>query len=114
MKIAAACDDDLNISRHFEQAPYYSVVIVENGMIVGRETRGKMRASASNDDEKYRQNGLGPILDCQVLLAGGIEREDYETVQRCGIEPVVTDVGNTYEAVILYMKGKLPNLLIET
>jgi len=111
VKIAAACDDDLNISRYFEQAPYYSVVIVEDGMIVGRETRDKMRDSASNDDKKYRQNGFEPILDCQLLLAGGIEREDYETAQRCGIEPVVTDVGNIYEAVLLYMKGKLPNLI---
>ncbi len=110
MKIAAACDDDLNISRYFEQAPYYAVVIVEDGMVVGRETRDKMRASTSNSDEKHRHNGLEPILDCQVLLAGDIEREAYAMIKRYDIEPIVTDVGNIYEAVLLYMKGKLSNL----
>ncbi|MDI6815459.1 MAG: NifB/NifX family molybdenum-iron cluster-binding protein [Dehalococcoidales bacterium] len=51
------------------------------------------------------------IQDCQVLLAGSMGWGAYEAMRSYGIEPVVTDVRNIYETVLLYLKGKLPNLM---
>ena len=42
MRIAAVTEDGITISQHFGRAPYYLVVTVENGKIVGRERRDKM------------------------------------------------------------------------
>ncbi|RME39883.1 MAG: dinitrogenase iron-molybdenum cofactor biosynthesis protein, partial [Thermoflexia bacterium] len=42
MKIAAVSDDGVTISPHFGRAPFYVVVTVEEGRIVGREVREKM------------------------------------------------------------------------
>ena len=41
MKIAVISDDEVNISQHFGRAPFYVVLTVEEGKIVGRETRPK-------------------------------------------------------------------------
>jgi len=41
MKIAAISDDGTTISQHFGRAPLYVVVTVEEGKIVGQETRDK-------------------------------------------------------------------------
>jgi predicted Fe-Mo cluster-binding NifX family protein len=51
------------------------------------------------------------ISDCQVVLAGGMGWGAYEAMRGYGIEPIVTDIKSIYEAVLLYLKGKLPNLV---
>ena len=51
------------------------------------------------------------ILDCAVLLAGGMGWGAYESLKSAGIEPVVTDVADVEKAVGLYLEGKLPNLM---
>jgi predicted Fe-Mo cluster-binding NifX family protein len=51
------------------------------------------------------------IVDCQVLLAGGMGRGVYESLRSYNISPVVTDVADIDQAVRLYLDGKLPNLL---
>jgi predicted Fe-Mo cluster-binding NifX family protein len=51
------------------------------------------------------------ILDCQVLLAGGMGWGAYEAMQGYGIETIATDVENIDEAVELYLAGKLAILM---
>ncbi len=128
MKIAAASDDGLRISEHFGRAPYYVVLTVEEDQIVHKEIRskaghhtfaahqppklapGEKHGYDSGADVRHA-NMSDSIKDCQVLLARGMGWGAYEAMKNYGIEPIVTDVEGIYEAVRLYLKGKLPNLI---
>ena len=41
MKTAAITDDGKTISQHFGRAPYYMVISIEEGSVVGMELRDK-------------------------------------------------------------------------
>jgi predicted Fe-Mo cluster-binding NifX family protein len=126
MKIAAITDDGVTVSQHFGRAPLYAVVTVEDGKIVGRETRPKaghhtFSASQHPDTPPGERHGydagaqsrhatmMDTISDCQVLLAGGMGWGAQEALRSRGIEVIATDVENIEEAVKLYIQGKLPN-----
>ena len=128
MKIAAVSEDGYSISQHFGRAPYFVVLTVEEGQIVDRETREKaghhtFAAHVPPDLAPGERHGYDAgadvrhgnmaeaIRDCQVLLARGMGWGAYEAMQSYGIEPIVTDINSIYEAVLLYLKGKLPNLM---
>ena len=128
MKIAAVSDNKINISQHFGRAPYYVVLTVEQGEIVDKETRPKAghhtfaahqspklapgeRRGYDEGSEIRHQSLAEDISDCQVLFAGGMGWGAYEAMKSYGIEPILTDVKNIYEAMLLYLKGKLPNLV---
>ena len=128
MRIAAISDDRVNISQHFGRAPYFVVLTVEEGQIVDKETRTKAGhhtfaahvPSKLTPEERHGYDSgadvrhasmVETIQDCQVLIAGGMGWGAYEAMQSYGIETIVTDVKNIYEAVLLYLKGKLPNLM---
>jgi len=127
MKIAAISEDGVTLSQHFGRAPYYVVLSVEGGKVVGRETRPK----AGHHTFAATESPLAPgerhgydagsqvkhasmaqsIADCQVLLVGGMGWGAYESLKSRNIEPIVTDVEGIEEAVKLYLEGKLPNLM---
>ena len=128
MKIAAISDDGITISQHFGRAPIYVVATVEDGKVVGKETRDKSGHGTFVDQPPPdlapgERHGYGTgsqarhktmaesVSDCQVLLAGGMGWGAYESMQSQNIEPVVTDVTNIDEAVQLYLDGKLENLM---
>ncbi|MCK4722960.1 MAG: dinitrogenase iron-molybdenum cofactor biosynthesis protein, partial [Dehalococcoidia bacterium] len=98
MKIAAASDDGVNISQHFGRAPYYVVVIVEEGRTVARETRSKAghQTFAAHEppklapDERHgydagsevrHESMAETVSDCQVLLVGGMGWGAYEAMK---------------------------------
>ena len=125
MKIAVVTEDGAAISQHFGRAPLYLVVTVEDGKIVGKETRPKAgyhTSGAHHPKAAGEKHGCGrgaparharmaeTISDCQVLLAGGMGEGAYDNLRSRNIEPVVTDVEDIEEAVKLYLVGKLPNL----
>ena len=128
MKIAAVSEDGVTISQHFGRAPFYVVVTVEDGKIVGREKRDKMghnQFSGETHEEVHgadpRGHGFDPaaqdrharmvtaIADCEVLLARGMGAGAYESMKQANIRPVVTDVANIDEAVQAYLAGSLPD-----
>jgi len=127
MKIAAVSEDGVTISQHFGRAPFYVVVTVENGQIVGRETRDKMghaqfagepHTEAAHDADP-RGHGFdagaqsrharmaAAIADCRVLLARGMGAGAYQNMEQAGIRPVVTDIPTIDEAVRAYVEGRL-------
>ena len=126
MKIAAVSDDGITISQHFGRATLYVVLTVEDGEIMGTETRPKAgHHSFAGQDPPHapgERRGYGSgaqarhaammetISDCQVLLTRGMGWGAYEALREAGIEPIVTDVSDIQEAVRLYIEGKLPNL----
>jgi predicted Fe-Mo cluster-binding NifX family protein len=124
MKIAAITDDGKVISQHFGRAPYYIVVTVENGLIVGRELRDKLGhahfVNQSHEPELPGQpHGMGAashnkhlqmaetIADCEALLCGGMGMGAYQSMVTRGIKPVVTDIREIDEAVMAYAEGKI-------
>ena len=127
MKIAAISEDGSTLSQHFGRAPYYVVLSIEGGNVVGRETRPKAghhtfaateRPLAPGERHGYDAHSQAkhasmaqPIADCQVLLVGGMGWGAYESLKSRNIEPIVTDVESIEEAVKLYLEGKLPNLI---
>ncbi|MFC2000937.1 NifB/NifX family molybdenum-iron cluster-binding protein [Chloroflexota bacterium] len=131
MKIAAITEDGTAISQHFDRAPLYLVVTVEDGKIVNKETRAKAghhtfaahhtelapgeRHGYDTGAQTRHTSMMENIADCQVLIAGGMGWGAYESLKSRGIETIVTDVENVEEAVRLYMRlyieGKLPNLM---
>ena len=128
MKIAAISEDGITISQHFGRAPVYVVITVEDGRIVGKETRDKTghHTFAAHHPpnlapgERHGYNAGSPvrhesmaetISDCQVLITGGMGWGAYESMQSYDIKPIVTDVKSIDEAVQLYLDGRLPNLM---
>jgi predicted Fe-Mo cluster-binding NifX family protein len=124
MKIAAITDDGKLISQHFGRAPYYLVLTVEDGRIVGRELRDKLgHAHFVNQPHEPEQpgqyHGMGTashnkhlqmaeaIADCEALLCGGMGMGAYQSMLARGIKPVVTQVREIDQAVLAYVEGKL-------
>jgi predicted Fe-Mo cluster-binding NifX family protein len=128
MIIAVVTDDEKTISQHFGRASLYVVYTVEDGKIIGKETRPKMGHShfASNDgphsnhgakhgfdaDSQQKHASMAEaIKDSQVLIVGGMGIGAYESMKSYKIESIITDVTDIDEAVKLYVEGKLPNLI---
>lgn len=127
MKIAVASDDEVNISQHFGRASHYVILTVEDGRVVGRETRAKAghqtfaaheppklapgeRHGYDAGSEVRHESMAEAIRDCQVLIAGGMGWGAYESMGEQGIETIVTDVDSIDEAVELYLSVRLPNM----
>jgi len=127
MKIAVISEDEKTISQHFGMAPLYVVVTAGDGKVVSKETRPK--AGHHNLGGHHEEHAPGErhgfdtaaqqihttmasnIIDCQVLIAGGMGMGAYDSLKSYNIEPVITDIKNIDEAVNLYLAGKLPNLM---
>jgi predicted Fe-Mo cluster-binding NifX family protein len=124
MKIAAITDDGKTISRHFGRAPYYMVLTVEDGKIVGRELHSKLGHAQFADqphaaDKPGQPHGMDAaahnkhlmmsesIADCEALLCGGMGMGAYQSMVSRGIKPVVTDLWDIDQAVLAYVEGSL-------
>lgn len=124
MKIAVITDDGNTISQHFGRAPYYLVLTVEDGKIVGRELREKLGhnhfanqphevelpgqphgMSAASHDKHQRM--AHTIADCEALLCRGMGMGAYESMRQIGIRPVVTDIEEIDQAVMAYVEGSI-------
>ena len=127
MKIAIVTEDEATISQHFGRAPLYVVVTVEDGKVIGKETRSKAGhhtfAEQHAESAPGERHGYGAgaearhagmmenISDCQVLIAGGMGWGAHDGLKSRNIQAIVTDVQTIDEAVKLYLEDKLPNLM---
>lgn len=124
MKIAVITEDGKTISQHFGRAPYYLVVTIEDGKVVGREMRDKMghnHFAAQGHAEESHGAGHGQdaashnkhvsmaetIADCKALLCGGMGMGAYESMRQLNIQPLVTDLRDIDAAVQAFIDGKL-------
>jgi predicted DNA-binding protein (UPF0251 family)/predicted Fe-Mo cluster-binding NifX family protein len=127
VKIAVISEDGTTISQHFRMAPYYVVMTVEDGRVVGEEKRDKTGPHTAAPPRPDKAPGkryvhdvgaltmhddvINIIADCRVLIAGGMGWGAYGNLKARGIETVITDVKLVGEAVKLYLKGKLPSIV---
>ena len=129
MKVAIVTEDKVHISDHLGGAPYFVVITVEQGNVVGREIREKFgheKYAGEEDhpqtDEKGR-HGFGPqaserhkeiyeiIRDCGVLIAGRMGFGAYEDMRGFAMKVIATDVKNIDKAITLLLKDELPHLM---
>jgi len=128
IKIAVISENGTTISQHFRLAPYYAVFTAEGGKVVKKEKRekagqhtfaaGRTPDAARGERHSYdaaararHDDIISDVTDCQVVIAGGMGWGAYESLKRCSIETVITDVESVDEAVKLYLEGKLSNLM---
>jgi len=122
MKIAAVTEDGITISQHFGRAPYYVVLTVEDGQVVGREQREKVAHGRGADGHVHvegQAHGFdaasqdthgrmaAPVADCEVLLARGMGMGAYESLQQAGIRPIITTIANIDEAALQAANGTI-------
>jgi predicted Fe-Mo cluster-binding NifX family protein len=128
MKIAIVTDDERTISQHFGRAPYYLVVSIEAGQVMGRERRekpghaqfaGEPHAHERGSGAHEHGHGRGPgsqsrharmadvITDCQVVVCGGMGAGAHENLRAHGIQPIVTDIASIEDAVRAFVEGRI-------
>ena len=122
-KIAFVTDDHKTISAHFGRATFYEVFTLEDGKVTRREARPKpghnQFAAGPHEEEPGHAHGTGPaaegrhlrmagvILDCQVLVARGMGQGAFDNLQRQGIQPLLTEIGEIEAALEAYRDGRL-------
>ena len=115
MKIAAVSEDMSTVAQHFGRAPYYVVVTVEDGVVVGRETRSKAShrdfAGGADPGPGAKHQAMSQVIaDCSALLAGGMGSGAFAALRSAGIEAVLTDEADIETAAVRYARGDLANL----
>lgn len=127
-RIAVVTNDGETISRHFGRASFYLVVTIEDGRVIDRELRSKAghddfagRGHESHEPGEPRGYGHGAaekhltmtqaILDCGVLIAGGMGQGASASLQAAGIQTVLTDERDVSKAIERFAQGNLANLL---
>ena len=127
MRIAVVSDDQINVCRHFGRARYYIVFTVVDGEIKEREVRAKAGhhdfakegAHHEHHHDHHEEHGEGfgahadhkharmvaSILDCEVVLVGGMGAGARISLQEAGITPHGTHKENAEEAVKDFLEG---------
>jgi len=128
MKIATVTENGTTLSQHFGRAPMYVIATAENGNVIAKEKR--MRTSQNicachhdsepgchenhgedADSQAKHSKMADSLADCQVLIAGGMGFGAYQSLNDRGIETYVTNIENIDQAIKLYLKGQLVNLM---
>ena len=111
MWIADLTDDSKTFSEHFRRALFYLVFTVDNGKITKQELR--LKANDSQEQESAHSdlhdtdshlavmhtNMMGTIIDCDVLLARGMDKTAYDGLKIRGIRPVITVIQDVQTAM---------------
>ena len=117
VKIAIATDDGQNVSSHFGRAPYYSVLTVENRVVVAREQRPKFaphggqhaeHGAEHHEAHQHRHSAMvEPIRDCKIVVARGMGDGAYIHLTEAGMETVLTSVHTVKEVEEAVREGTL-------
>ena len=113
IKVAVPTDDGAAISQHFGQAKFFKVFTLEDKQVVGAEMRPK--ASHQHGDHS-NMGGVHPgqlmveaILDCQVLISGGMGTPAFNRATAAGLQVFLTGHTSIDSAVQSYLAGTLDN-----
>ena len=112
-KIAFATDDGVTISPHFGRARFYEVITIENGTACQQERRAKISHAGTFHDHgpTHDSHGqmLGPIRDCQLVVARGMGSGMYAHIKDANLTPLLVDCMSVQEAVQRIIEGTLVN-----
>jgi len=119
MRIAVITNDSKTVSEHFRRALFYLVFAAENGKITYQELRlkandsqeqGNTHSDLHDTDSNLvvmDTNMMGTIIDCDVLLARGMDKAAYDGLKIRSIQPIVTDIQYVQTAVDAYLAGNI-------
>jgi len=126
MKIAIITDDGKTVSKHFGRAQYYLVVEVLEGKEIGRDLREKAGHHNFSKAEKIQNQPSGEhgldaaaqsrhtamlksILDCEVVIAGGMGRGAEQNLIESGKQVIMIHQEDVEEVIEDFLKGDLKN-----
>lgn len=125
MKIAFVTDDGISITQHFGRAGKYLVIELEDGKEKSRELRDKLghthfhqggevhqheqRHDSPENHQKHIQM-MDAIIDCDVVVCGGMGRGAYTSIKGMGKNVFMTDNLNIDSALKGYIAGELTNM----
>ncbi len=119
MRIAVITDDSKTVSQYFRRALFYLVFTVQNGKITLQELRlkannsheqGNAHSDLRDTDSRLavmNTNMMGTIIDCDVLLARGMDKAAYDGLKIRSIQPIITDIQYVQAAVDAYLAGNI-------
>jgi len=126
MKIAFVTDDGINITQHFGRAGKYLVVEIDNGKELSRDLRDKFghthfhkpgeHADHGEQDHDSAENHqkhvqmMDAIMDCDVVVCGGMGQGAFVSITSMGKEVFMTDNLQIDSALKGYIEGKLVNM----
>jgi predicted Fe-Mo cluster-binding NifX family protein len=111
MKIAAVTENGKTISNHFGRAPYFTVITVQGNEIVAEERRnkafhGQSEGHAQTHDHNLHEDMFTPIVDCDILLCGGMGEPAYQKAIASGLNVILTG-GEIDDAIAAYLTDHL-------
>jgi predicted Fe-Mo cluster-binding NifX family protein len=115
-KIAFPTDDGETISRHLGESQFYLVALLDDAGNIAFERREKpchnhgQGEPAHEHDCEHAERGpalFTPILDCQVLISGGLGQGAYKHAVDQGLEVILPAQKDITEALQAYRNGTL-------
>lgn len=115
-KIAFPTDDGETISRHLGESQFYLVALLDDAGNITFERREKPRRTHLREGSEHEQEGdhtqrgpalFTPILDCQVLISGGLGQPAYDHALAQGLEVILPAQKNITDALDAYRAGAL-------
>jgi predicted Fe-Mo cluster-binding NifX family protein len=115
-RIAFPTDDGLTISRHLGESKFYLIALLDDAGNTSFEKREKpahnhdKEESGPGHDCDHPQRGpalFSPIVDCQVLISGGLGRPAYDRAVAQGLEVILPAQKNITDALEAYRTGTL-------
>ncbi len=122
MKIAVATDDQVNVTGHVGRCKGFIVFEVEDGKIISREVRQNGFTNHAKGDHQHHDHQSHEhehahnhsheslakgLSDCSHLVSHGMGMRLVNDMKANNIMPIITDVVNAEEAVLLLEKGEL-------
>lgn len=129
IKIAVVTEDKRTVSPHFGRASYYLVYSTEGDSILEKEIRAKAghhtftegsghthshhhgehhhgghHHGSHHPDQKHNRM-VETILDCEVLIVGGMGAGARRAMESAGIKACSTELEEAEEAVRAYLGG---------
>jgi len=95
LKIAFPTEDGTTISAHFGRAPRFVIVTLDDPQAPQFEQRTKAYHGAGEHEphEQHNHDHTGmfaPLVDCQVLIAGGMGQPAYDSAIAAGLTVIPT------------------------
>jgi len=112
LKIAVPTDDGVTVSRHFGQAAYFKILNLDEGKVVSVEIREKVVHEHGSQVPQGIHPGaamVDSIMDCNVLIAGGMGSPVYQRAINVGLQVILTRQQDIDLAVRDFLAGSLEN-----
>jgi predicted Fe-Mo cluster-binding NifX family protein len=115
-KIAFPSDDGETISRHLGEAQFFVVASLDDAGNITFEQREKPHHQHDREDPGRERGGdqtqrgpamFTPILDCQILISGGMGQPAYEHAVAQGLEVILPAQKNIMDALDAYRNDTL-------